>query len=122
MSLRGFVTFFTAAAGVLVETDFIDPCPVGTVAREVASTSELVRKAAETAFDSWVRSATDTLMSAGIEPYARPTSPHCSSQRRRDASCCAAPDAPPNHSSRVARLVVPLMSSAVDPALDPHPA
>ncbi len=35
--------FFEGAAVVLEETDFIDPCPIGTVAREVASTNERLR-------------------------------------------------------------------------------
>ena len=35
-----FAHFFDQAGQVLVETDFIDPCPIGTIAREVASTSE----------------------------------------------------------------------------------
>ena len=35
-----YVDFFTGAAAVLEESDFIDPCPIGTIAREVANTSE----------------------------------------------------------------------------------
>ena len=34
-----YANFFVGAAIVLEESDFIDPCPIGTVAREVANTS-----------------------------------------------------------------------------------
>ncbi len=111
-----FAAFFAGAASVLIETDFIDPCPIGTVAREVASTSEPVRKAAEAAFDSWVRSATDTLVTAGIElAHAADlatlfvtTTEGCFvlCRTKRSTEPLAA----------VARLVAPLISSAV--ALD----
>ena len=45
-----FIDFFTSAATALEETDFIDPCPIGTIAREVASSNEPLRQAAERAF------------------------------------------------------------------------
>ena len=61
-----YVDFFTGAAAVLEESDFIDPCPIGTVAREVANTSEPLREAAERAFDSWIDAAHDHLTAAGI--------------------------------------------------------
>jgi hypothetical protein len=66
--VSAFVNFFEGAALVLVESDYIDPCPIGTVAREVASTSEPLRQAADAVFDSWVRSATEVLVGAGIDP------------------------------------------------------
>ena len=109
-----FVDFFAGAADVLVESDFIDPCPIGTVAREVASTNELVRAAAEAAFDSWIRAATDILMGAGIErPHAVDlatlfvtTTEGCFvlCRTKRSTEPLAA----------VARLVTPLVSSAVE--------
>ncbi len=109
-----FVDFFAGAADVLVESDFIDPCPIGTVAREVASTNELVRGAAEAAFDSWIRAATDTLVGAGIErPHAVDlatlfvtTTEGCFvlCRTKRSTEPLAA----------VARLVTPLVSSAVE--------
>jgi AcrR family transcriptional regulator len=61
-----FAHFFDRAGQVLVETDFIDPCPIGTIAREVASTSEPMRRAAEAIFDSWIDSAIDFLVQSGI--------------------------------------------------------
>lgn len=59
---------FVGAAQVLEETDFIDPCPIGTVAREAANTSEALRVAAEEAFRSWIEAARDHLCAAGVSP------------------------------------------------------
>ncbi|MGH1492627.1 MAG: TetR/AcrR family transcriptional regulator [Acidimicrobiales bacterium] len=58
--------FFTAAAVVLEESDFIDPCPIGGIAREVANTNEPLRIAARNAFDSWIAAAQDHLTAVGI--------------------------------------------------------
>ncbi len=63
---QAFADFFAGAAVVLEETDFIDPCPIGTVAREVASTNEPLRLAAAAAFDSWVDAASRRLVAAGL--------------------------------------------------------
>ena len=59
--------FFDGAALVLEETDFIDPCPIGTVAREVASTNEALRRATDQVFGSWIDAVTTRLGAAGIE-------------------------------------------------------
>jgi AcrR family transcriptional regulator len=59
---------FDGAALVLEETDFIDPCPIGTVAREVASTNEPLRRATERVFASWIDTATTRLSAAGVPP------------------------------------------------------
>jgi len=109
-----FVDFFAGAATVLVETDFIDPCPIGTVAREVASTSEPVRLAAEAAFDSWVRSATDTLLTAGIEPglAADLATLFVTTTEGCFVLCRTKRSTEPLAS--VARLVAPLVSSAIE--------
>lgn len=66
--VSAFRGFFAGAAEVLEESDFIDPCPIGTIAREVANTSEPLRCAAERAFDSWIASARSYLIEAGVEP------------------------------------------------------
>src|SRR5437899_1558177 len=58
--------FFDGAALVLEETDFIDPCPIGTVAREVASTNEPLRAATERVFQSWIDAAATRLAAAGV--------------------------------------------------------
>jgi AcrR family transcriptional regulator len=46
--------FFEGAAVVLEQTDFIDICPIGTVAREVASTNDRLREATWTVFSGWI--------------------------------------------------------------------
>jgi AcrR family transcriptional regulator len=58
--------FFDGAAAVLEETGFIDPCPIGTVAREVASTNERLRIATEQVFASWIDAAATRLSAAGV--------------------------------------------------------
>jgi AcrR family transcriptional regulator len=63
-----YFDFFTGAAAVLEESGFIDPCPIGTVAREVANTSEPLREAAARAFESWIDAARTHLTTAGVEP------------------------------------------------------
>ena len=58
--------FFDGAAALLEQSGFIDPCPIGTIAREVANTNESLRVAARNAFDSWIEAARDHLAAAGI--------------------------------------------------------
>ena len=63
---------FAGAAETLRQTDYADACPIATVALEVASTNELLRKATAEVFESWIGSATDRLAAAAIEePTAR---------------------------------------------------
>lgn len=58
--------FFDGAADVLEQTDFIDVCPIGTVAREVASTDEELRHASKQVYDRWVRAAAARFSAAGL--------------------------------------------------------
>jgi AcrR family transcriptional regulator len=58
--------FFSGAAEVLAETDYVDACPIGTIALEVASTNERLRIATQAVFDLWVDGATERLRAAGI--------------------------------------------------------
>jgi AcrR family transcriptional regulator len=60
------VDFFDGAADVLEQSDYIDPCPIGTVAREVASTDEALRQAAERVFASWIDAAATRFEAAGL--------------------------------------------------------
>jgi len=64
----GLQDVFVGAATVLEETDYIDPCPIGTVAREAANTSEPLRRAAGRAFASWIEAAARHLDQAGVPP------------------------------------------------------
>lgn len=61
--LSGVAAVFTGAARTLVETDFADACPIATVALEVASTNDTLRRATADVFDGWVR--------AGVPRFAR---------------------------------------------------
>lgn len=58
--------FFDGAALVLEETDYIDPCPIGTVAREVASTNDRLRGTANAVFVSWVEAASEMFENEGL--------------------------------------------------------
>lgn len=60
--------FFDGAADVLEATDFIDPCPIGTIAREVASTNEPLRQATSLVFASWIDTAAARFVAAGLPP------------------------------------------------------
>ena len=68
--VSGIRVAFEAAAAVLDETDYIDACPVGTVALEVASTSEVLREACRRVFDDWTQALTARLVEAGAEVAA----------------------------------------------------
>jgi AcrR family transcriptional regulator len=58
---------FTGAAAVLEETDYVDACPIETVALEVASSNETLRKATAEVFEGWIDSGTRRFEAAGIE-------------------------------------------------------
>jgi AcrR family transcriptional regulator len=68
--VSGVRAFFVGAADHLVATDYADACPIATVALEVASTNEPLRKATADVFESWIRSATERFASAGIPESA----------------------------------------------------
>ena len=60
--------FFDGAADVLEQTDYVDACPIGTVALEVASTNDRLRRATADVFASWVDNAAERMVTAGIDP------------------------------------------------------
>ncbi|HKP91845.1 MAG TPA: TetR/AcrR family transcriptional regulator [Thermoleophilaceae bacterium] len=62
--------FFAGAAQTLEETDYADACPIATVALEVASTNEQLRRATADVFDTWIAGAVALFASGGI-PDAR---------------------------------------------------
>jgi AcrR family transcriptional regulator len=62
----GVEWFFEGAAETLEETGYADACPIATVALEVASTNEPLRRATADVFDSWISAATEWLAAAGI--------------------------------------------------------
>ncbi len=58
--------FFLGAAEVLRQTDYMDACPIETVALEVASTNEALRQATADVFESWITGIGALLTAAGI--------------------------------------------------------
>src|ERR1700730_8585074 len=60
--------FFAAAADTLRETAYADACPIATVALEVSSTSEPMRKACASVFGEWIDATAERLGSAGLSP------------------------------------------------------
>jgi AcrR family transcriptional regulator len=63
----GLKDCFVGAAAVLVETDYADACPIETVALEVASTNETLRRATASVFSSWVAAAVRRFRSGGVD-------------------------------------------------------
>jgi AcrR family transcriptional regulator len=64
--------FFDAAAVVLEETGYLDACPIGTVALEVASTNDRLRLATNKVFGDWVDAVAVRLTRHGVaDPEAR---------------------------------------------------
>ena len=61
--ISGIETSFAAAAVTLEETGYADACPIATVALEVASTNETLRKATADVFAAWI--------AAGAEAFGR---------------------------------------------------
>jgi AcrR family transcriptional regulator len=57
--------FATAAVSVR-ESDYADACPIATVALEVSSTSEPMRRACAEVFDSWIDGAAQRLSEGGL--------------------------------------------------------
>ena len=64
--VTGLSDCFTGAAAVLVATDFADACPIETVALEVASTNDTLRRACADVFESWIAAGTDHHARAGL--------------------------------------------------------
>lgn len=64
--VEAVIDFFEGAATVLEETDFVNICPIGTVAGEIASSDEPLRLATEAAMSSWIEVATARYIDAGL--------------------------------------------------------
>lgn len=58
--------FFDGAAEVLEQTGYVDACPIGTVALEVASTDDALRRVTHEVFLGWQASACTRLVAAGV--------------------------------------------------------
>src|SRR5437588_9210979 len=55
--VTGVRDVFMGAAEVLRQTDYVDACPIATVALEVASANETLRIATADVFESWIARA-----------------------------------------------------------------
>jgi AcrR family transcriptional regulator len=66
--VTGVRNFFAGAAEHLRETDYADACPIATVALEVSSSSEILRRACAEVFDSWIAAGRELHESAGLTP------------------------------------------------------
>ena len=64
--VQGVRDTFDGAAEVLRVTDYADACPIETVALEVASTNETLRRACAGVFDSWIDEAARRFVAEGI--------------------------------------------------------
>lgn len=64
--VSGVEAFFAGAADTLRETDYADACPIATVALEVASTNEPLRKATADVFTAWIDAGTAAFAKFGL--------------------------------------------------------
>ncbi|WP_078327247.1 TetR/AcrR family transcriptional regulator [Mycobacteroides salmoniphilum] len=61
-------TAFAAAADNLIATDYADACPIATIALEVASTDDLLRRATADVFTDWIDRGAEHMSGSGL-PY-----------------------------------------------------
>ena len=64
--VAGIRAFFEGAAETLRETDYADACPIATVALEVSSANEELRKACADVFEGWIAGGTERFVAEGI--------------------------------------------------------
>ncbi len=62
--------FFAGAGQTLVATGYQDACPIATVAGEIASTHDRLRRSAAAAFESWIAAFEADAIEAGVGPAA----------------------------------------------------
>ncbi len=60
--------FFAGAGEHLRATDYADACPIATIALEVSSVSEPMRRACADVFASWIAAGTPRFTAAGLSP------------------------------------------------------
>jgi AcrR family transcriptional regulator len=59
--------FFAGAGAHLEETDFADACPIATIALEVSSCSEVMRRACAEVFERWIAAGMPRFIAAGAD-------------------------------------------------------
>lgn len=62
--------FFAGAAQHLEESDFVDACPIATIALEVSSSSEVMREACAEAFERWLAAGAERFVAGGLSESA----------------------------------------------------
>jgi AcrR family transcriptional regulator len=65
--VSGVEQSFTLAGVHLAESDYLDACPIATIALEVSSTSEPMRVAAHEVFERWLTALGDRFAAAGLD-------------------------------------------------------
>jgi len=66
--VRAVTDSFAGAADTLRATDYADACPIATVALEVASTNDRLRRTTAEVFEAWLDALAGRLTRAGIAP------------------------------------------------------
>ncbi|NGX07874.1 TetR family transcriptional regulator [Mycobacteroides franklinii] len=61
-------TAFAAAAENLIATDYADACPIATIALEVASTDDALRRATADVFTDWIEQGAERIAGSGLPP------------------------------------------------------
>ncbi|MEV6901857.1 TetR/AcrR family transcriptional regulator [Amycolatopsis sp. NPDC051372] len=64
--VAGIEAFFASGVTTLMETDYVEGCPIATVALEVATTSEPLRQATADVFTAWIDAGTAGFAAFGL--------------------------------------------------------
>ncbi|WP_326569312.1 TetR/AcrR family transcriptional regulator [Amycolatopsis rhabdoformis] len=64
--VTGVEAFFAAGVTTLLETDYVEGCPIATVALEVATTNEPLRQATADVFTAWIEAGTAGFAAFGL--------------------------------------------------------
>jgi AcrR family transcriptional regulator len=71
--ISGIEAFFAAGIATLEATDYVEGCPIATVALEVASTNEPLREATADVFTAWIDAGTGKFAKFGLSREAART-------------------------------------------------
>ncbi|WP_456298882.1 TetR/AcrR family transcriptional regulator [Amycolatopsis mongoliensis] len=71
--VSGIEAFFAAGIATLEATDYVEGCPIATVALEVASTNEPLREATADVFTAWIEAGTEKFAKFGLSREAART-------------------------------------------------
>jgi AcrR family transcriptional regulator len=71
--VSGIEAFFAAGIATLEATDYVEGCPIATVALEVAATNEPLRTATADVFTAWIEAGTEKFAKFGLPREAART-------------------------------------------------